>query len=311
MDEEQLLEIIKAENSDLFGGTLTDETATVLLRAVLRTVRERVRGIEEGRFSINGLGIFRVRRVERAEQEERIVRKVVNFSLQQVADPQLAAIAKRHYGKGSSGFARKPASFLAEYERLFAAIRYEPLRVLELGVNAGESLLMWRDYFPNGLIVGIDIRDRPQLVAGEPRIHFVKGSQDEPKALEEAAAIAGRPFDIIIDDASHIGYLTKRSLHYLFPRWLRPRGYYVVEDIGTAFWSFVPDGAPFPRDEADEGPQAAIFRSHQHGILGVTKQLIDQTMKVMATGTPSALEIERITFLDGLVVIRKAVHRSD
>ena len=224
-----------------------------------------------------------------------------------VAESLLASIADRHYGKRKSAFAGKPERFLAEYERLFAAIRYDPLRILELGVNRGESLLVWRDYFSNAVIVGIDIRDRPQAIAEEPRIHFVKGSQDDPKTLDAAAAFSGRPFDIIIDDASHIGYLTKRSLYYLFPRWLKAGGYYVIEDIGAAFWTDFPDGAPFPEDELDDGPTTKVFPSHQHGIMGVVKQVIDQTMRHMRIKTPSVLDIERITFLDGMAIIRKAV----
>jgi len=221
------------------------------------------------------------------------------------AESLLATIADRHYGEDRGGFHRKPESFIAEYERLFAAIRLEPLRVLELGVFFGMSLLMWRDYFPNAIIVGVDVREKPPSIDEQPRIHYVKGSQDDPETLEGAAAVAGRPFDIIIDDASHIGYLTRRSLFYLFPRWLRPGGTYVIEDLGAAFMDAFPDGSPFQSDESDD-PQVKCFPSHQHGILGVVKQVIDQTMKGMVTGVPSVLDVERMTFLPNIAVIRKA-----
>jgi hypothetical protein len=225
-------------------------------------------------------------------------------------EPCLASLADRHYGKGSGGYDRKPQSFIAEYERLFSRIRHKRLRILELGVYAGQSLLIWRDYFPEAVIVGVDIRERPKLIAEEPRIHFVKGSQDDPKTLDAAAAMSGRAFDIIIDDASHVGYLTKRSLHYLFPRWLRPGGRYIIEDIGASFLDLLPDSAPFPENEPESGPQTRIFPSHQHGILGVIEQVMDQAMKGMATGTPSLLDVERITFLPNMAIIRKAPARA-
>jgi hypothetical protein len=36
------------------------------------------------------------------------------------------------------------------------------------------------------------------------------------------------------------------------------------------------------------------------------KQVIDQTMKGMLTGVPSVLDVERVTFLPNIAVIRKA-----
>ena len=51
----------------------------------------------------------------------------------------------------------KSASFLSVYEALFAPLREHPVALLELGIHHGGSLLMWRDYFAQGRIAGLDL----------------------------------------------------------------------------------------------------------------------------------------------------------
>lgn len=47
--------------------------------------------------------------------------------------------------------------FLSFYERYFEPLRGRPIKLLEIGVMDGASLRTWRDYFPNGTIIGVDI----------------------------------------------------------------------------------------------------------------------------------------------------------
>jgi len=68
-----------------------------------------------------------------------------------------------------------------------------------------------------------------------------------PKALRTLAGAAGDtqfldamsrelgPFDIIIDDGSHMSHHIIASFNALFPH-VRPGGIYVVEDLATAYW---------------------------------------------------------------------------
>jgi O-antigen biosynthesis protein len=49
----------------------------------------------------------------------------------------------------------KTPGYLALYDELFAPFRNRDIRLLELGVKQGGSLELWRDYFPQGLIVGL------------------------------------------------------------------------------------------------------------------------------------------------------------
>ena len=61
--------------------------------------------------------------------------------------------------------------------------------ICELGVHAGASLRMWRDFFPNAMIVGVDLRC-PAL--NDDRIGLVTGDVCQ-QATAEAALEVGRP----------------------------------------------------------------------------------------------------------------------
>ena len=94
----------------------------------------------------------------------------------------------------------------------------------------GGSLKLWRDYFPHGIVVGID-RKLPQDFQLGERIQIFEGSQADEGFLSKVAnATAPDGFDIIIDDASHIGALTKMTFWHLFDRHLKPGGLYAIED---------------------------------------------------------------------------------
>ena len=60
-----------------------------------------------------------------------------------------------------------------------------------------------------------------------------------------ARKTAPEGFDIIIDDASHFGDLTKIAFWHLFDNHLKPSGLYVIEDWGTGYWSDWTDGKTY------------------------------------------------------------------
>src|SRR4051812_1370582 len=166
--------------------------------------------------------------------------------------------------------ALKPTDYLGRYERHFGSIRSDVRSVLELGIHDGESLLMWRDFFPEAVIAGLDIRATP--VRGN-RIRTYLGSQDDIALLDWIAAdCAPRGFDIIIDDCAHLGESAKRSFWHLFDTHLKSSGVYVIEAWGPGYWRRWPDGRRFV-PSPDRPPE---FPSHLTGMPGFVKQLIDE-----------------------------------
>jgi Methyltransferase domain len=125
------------------------------------------------------------------------------------------------------------------YHDLFCHLRDRPIRLLEIGVggyglqtSGGASLAMWAEYFANGQITGIDVAEK--RLALDPRVRVYRGSQNDSAFLKKVCDERG-PFDIVIDDGSHVPKHVVASFHILFPV-LRDGGMYVIEDVQTAFW---------------------------------------------------------------------------
>jgi hypothetical protein len=140
-------------------------------------------------------------------------------------------------------------NYLELYDPILEPLIERKIILLELGIFKGSSLLLWRDYFPLGTIVGIDIK-LPKDFSPTERIHVFEGRQDDPKFLSRVAnETAPNGFDIIIDDASHIGELTKIAFWHLFDNHLKPGGLYIIEDWGTGYWNDWPDGKSLDLEE--------------------------------------------------------------
>jgi hypothetical protein len=106
--------------------------------------------------------------------------------------------------------------------------------VCEIGVHDGASLDMWQALFPGGVIAGVDCNPDARWPGGTRRI--VAGQDDGNLPALLAAAGAGTP-DLVIDDASHDGILTRRTWDLLWPL-VRPGGWYVIEDWMVGFGSW-------------------------------------------------------------------------
>jgi len=92
---------------------------------------------------------------------------------------------------------------------------------------------MWRDYFPNAEIIGIDINPACQQFNGD-KIKIHTGDQANESFLLEVAQEHG-PFDIIIDDGGHVMHQQITSCTTLFP-YVTIGGTYVIEDLHTSYW---------------------------------------------------------------------------
>lgn len=123
------------------------------------------------------------------------------------------------------------------YHKYFQELRDDPLNLLEVGVAAGHSIQMWAKYFTNAKLVSIDHDIKSYHYPPNDRITIIKGDQRDTNLLTELHTNHG-PFDIIIDDGSHIDSYTKTTFDTLFPL-LNPGGLYIVEDLHTSYHSVV------------------------------------------------------------------------
>tara|TARA_B110000503_G_C7044207_1_gene369533 strand:+ start:149 stop:964 length:816 start_codon:yes stop_codon:yes gene_type:complete len=134
--------------------------------------------------------------------------------------------------------------YIEIYESYFKTIKNKQLKILEIGIADGKSLLAWSDYFKNSTIVGIDIHkiDIYEKKLNKKNIKVHQGSQSDKTFINEIIKIYNN-FDIIIDDGSHLAKDVKKSFHLLFP-FLNNGGLYAVEDMQTSYNHFF-GGNPF------------------------------------------------------------------
>ncbi len=125
--------------------------------------------------------------------------------------------------------------YLSFYESAFAPLRDKPLTILEIGVLNGASVRTWHDYFPKARVIGCDIDPMARRWAGD-RIEIEYMDQSNIEDLVRIAVKYG-PFDIVIEDGSHLWDHQTTSLKTLYP-FVRPGGFYVVEDLQTNYGEF-------------------------------------------------------------------------
>ena len=237
--------------------------------------------------------------------------------------------------------------YLRNYEECFEHLAGKEIRLLELGVDKGGSLLLWHDYFERGIIVGVDMNP---IHIEDPtgRIRSYQGLQQDTALLDRIAREqAPEGFDIIIDDCSHIGELTRISFWHLFEKHLKPGGIYAIEDWGTGYWGSWIDGKRYRPKAKDLCCQLghsirssvhrlldnAAFRrlpvlstwvrshkyerrirSHDYGMVGFVKELIDEcgmgdiTHPKWGTAPQQSSRICRMQISHGHVIVFKSHH---
>jgi hypothetical protein len=126
---------------------------------------------------------------------------------------------------------KRQHNYLVYYWMHFRDIRFDVRNVLEIGLQTDRSIRMWEEFFPNAVIHGVDIDPRCKQFEGERRKMHI-GDQSDEVFLQHFLAEAGKPFDIIIDDGSHLVEHQLKSFKVLFPA-LSDHGIYVIEDTGA------------------------------------------------------------------------------
>jgi hypothetical protein len=188
--------------------------------------------------------------------------------------------------------------YAQHYENVFKQVRRKKMNIVEIGIGGwdnprlgGGSLRMWRTYFPNSKVYGVDIYDKSPH--DRLRIKTFRGSQTDSVFLESLVSRIGN-IDIFIDDGSHKNGDVLFTFQHMFPH-LVDGGFYVIEDTLT---SYLPDYDGNAND-----------RNDPHTILGYFKSLTDGLNWEEFTnhGDPSFLDlnIKSITFYHNLIILTK------
>lgn len=130
--------------------------------------------------------------------------------------------------------------YTQHYQHHFQAFRNKKINLLEIGIGGyddphggGQSLRMWKAFFPHANIYGLDVYDKS--FHNEHRIKTFTGSQVDEALLSQIINEMGS-IDIIIDDGSHLVEHVIKTFSLLFPV-LSDNGIYAIEDLQTSYWA--------------------------------------------------------------------------
>ncbi len=119
-------------------------------------------------------------------------------------------------------------------------------RILDIGILKGGSTALYAKLFEPEKLVAIDFSVTPvEVLSNFIRDHGFEGRVAPYYGVNQADANAmgrilgsnfpARNIDLIVDDASHLYFETRKTFNITLP-YLRPDGLYIIEDWGWAHW---------------------------------------------------------------------------
>ena len=116
------------------------------------------------------------------------------------------------------------------YYSFFNNIRYNKLKIIEVGVLLGDSIKMFNEYFQNSTIIGVDKSNNAKDTIEKLNNCIFDNINVQKK--EEIIKTFDKygPFDIILDDASH-KFNDQINIIEIAIKYLKKDGYLIIEDI--------------------------------------------------------------------------------
>lgn len=226
--------------------------------------------------------------IEWFENKERDTCELDKISKKYNCDKSSSQIVSKKYNNGinNDDLVVPGHNYTEIYNQIFESIRFDNLKILELGVGNrptnGYSMRMWMDFFINANFSFLDWRQENFIFDfpyDEKRVNFWVCDQSNIKELNDFANQNINKFNIIIDDCSHIAEHQINTLKILFDKTLNENGFYIIEDIHeNEFLKFIPE----------------LFDNLNRGCV-IYENLYDDSIK----------NISSITFYRGMVIIKK------
>jgi 23S rRNA U2552 (ribose-2'-O)-methylase RlmE/FtsJ len=207
----------------------------------------------------------------------------------------------------------KWSHYFEVYERYLSGIRRNSPTVVEIGVQLGGSVQMWREYFGSAArIYGIDVNPTAVEHQDVATKVFI-GDQQDRGFLRSVVQEIGHP-DVVIDDGGHTANQQITAFEELYPA-LSENGVYIVEDTHTSLWR----GRFMDREDQQSFLQFAFARCAQlmewtgkvenFQVLGT-----DRNESLASTVSEFCRSTKAISFFDSVVVFergRRRVPRHD
>ena len=128
----------------------------------------------------------------------------------------------------------KNYEYFKYYHKHFQPYQGQEITLLEIGVQNGGGLFMWRNYFGSkAKIIGVDIEPKSKVL--EKFGFSIRIGDQADAAFWKSFTEEFNDIDIIIDDGGH--YMDQQIISFqsLFPA-LNDNGLYLCEDTWTSYW---------------------------------------------------------------------------
>ncbi len=185
------------------------------------------------------------------------------------------------------------------YEKWFSPYRGKEIVFVEVGVQHGGSVQMWKNYFgKDAKIVGVDIDERCKKF-DDGEIFIEIGSQDDKNFWASFKEKYPR-VDILLDDGGHVMNQQITTFQEMFPH-IKDGGLYMCEDCGTSYW------------DIKEYPGGGLRR--EGTFIEFTKNLIDEINAIQTHSlyaketlpvTYNTLNMGGLHFYESMVVAEKS-----
>jgi len=124
------------------------------------------------------------------------------------------------------------------YDGLFKNKKDKPLKIAELGILDGASLLMWNEYFKNAEIYGFEYNDnlinKFKHNFNNDRITLANIDVTNKDSIAKAFSELNLLYDIIVEDTTHQFEDQIRVIENSY-QYLKPGGMLIIEDIFKSY----------------------------------------------------------------------------
>ena len=198
-------------------------------------------------------------------------------------------------------------NYLYKYEKYLPFKQHDDIKILEIGVQDGKSVRMWKEYFYNSFIIGVDI-DPDCKRHQEYGISIEIGSQNDINFLNDIKEKYEK-FNMIIDDGSHMNSDIIISFENLWDC-VAPGGVYIVEDCVTSYWEEYGGGyrkeysvTEYFKRLCDEVNYFGVKNFEAPVFWARKEEWCIETLKKQ--NIKSKTDIESINFLNSIIIITK------
>ena len=135
-------------------------------------------------------------------------------------------------------------SYLGLYEKLLSPKKYTAKNVLEIGIGPfklqnGGSIKLWKDYFTNATVYGLDIIPKEyviqELVNDKRVVLFTSTNAYDEKFFNENFLKKNLKFDFMLDDGPHTLESMKTFIR-LYSKIMTDDGILIIEDVQSISW---------------------------------------------------------------------------